>query len=51
MLPRYVDIVDRLPRTLTDRVRKDELRRRPIDDSVWDRERATVQPPAGRRPT
>ena len=39
MIPRYVEVVDDLPRNETSmRVRKDELRRRGVTASTWDRE-------------
>jgi crotonobetaine/carnitine-CoA ligase len=44
MVPRYVEVVDDLPRTEASlRVRKHELRQRGVSDSVYDRERS----PAG----
>ncbi len=39
MVPRYVDVVDELPRTPTEKVRKDALRERGITATTWDRER------------
>jgi crotonobetaine/carnitine-CoA ligase len=39
MVPRYVDVVDELPRTPTEKVRKDALRERGLTASTWDRER------------
>ncbi len=42
MLPRYVEVVDDLPRTEASmRVRKHELRSQGVTDSTWDREAAT----------
>ena len=39
MLPRYVEVVDDLPRTEASlRVRKHELRDRGVTDTTWDRE-------------
>ena len=39
MLPRYVEVVDDLPRTEASmRVRKHELRGRGVGDTTWDRE-------------
>jgi crotonobetaine/carnitine-CoA ligase len=39
MIPRYVEVVDDLPRNETSmRVRKDEIRRRGITAAAWDRE-------------
>jgi crotonobetaine/carnitine-CoA ligase len=35
--PRYVELVDELPRTPTAKVRKAELRRRAVTPSTWDR--------------
>ncbi|GGC63198.1 AMP-binding protein [Chelatococcus reniformis] len=39
-LPRYIEIVDALPKTPTEKVRKAELRRRGIGPATWDRELA-----------
>ncbi|MGB8860866.1 MAG: AMP-binding protein [Ilumatobacteraceae bacterium] len=40
MVPRYVDVVVELPRTPTEKVRKDALRDRGVTATTWDRERA-----------
>ena len=40
MIPRYVDIVDHLPRTPTEKVEKRTLVERGISSTTWDRERA-----------
>jgi len=40
MLPRYVELVDALPKTSTLRVRKVELRDTPLGSNTWDRERS-----------
>ena len=40
--PRYVEVVDELPRTPTAKVRKAELRRRAVTPSTWDREAAAA---------
>ena len=40
MVPRYVDIVDHLPRTPTEKVEKRTLVERGISSTTWDRERA-----------
>jgi crotonobetaine/carnitine-CoA ligase len=45
MIPRFVEFVDALPRTPTLKVQKAELRGRPLDASVWDRERAGLELP------
>jgi crotonobetaine/carnitine-CoA ligase len=37
-VPRYVDIVDDIPKTVIGRVRKDQLRARGVTPSAWDRE-------------
>jgi crotonobetaine/carnitine-CoA ligase len=37
--PRYVDLVDALPKTPTERVQKSVLRERGVRDGTWDRER------------
>ena len=39
MVPRYLDVVGELPRTPTEKVRKDALRERGITPTTWDRER------------
>ncbi|MEZ0364257.1 AMP-binding protein [Mycobacterium sp. pUA109] len=38
-VPRYVDIVDEIPKTVIGRVRKDLLRARGVGPDTWDRER------------
>jgi crotonobetaine/carnitine-CoA ligase len=38
MVPRYVEVVDELPKTQTLRVRKFELRDRPNTAATWDRQ-------------
>lgn len=38
-VPRYVDVVDELPRNIVGRVRKDLLRARGVGVGTWDRER------------
>ena len=45
MIPRYVEVVDALPKTPTMRVRKVELRASSPDTSIWDREAAGVELP------
>ncbi len=37
MIPRYVEFVDELPKTPTSKVRKVELKQRPLNASTWDR--------------
>jgi crotonobetaine/carnitine-CoA ligase len=37
MVPRYIDIVDTLPRTPTEKVEKAQLRERGITATTWDR--------------
>jgi crotonobetaine/carnitine-CoA ligase len=44
MVPRFVDFVDALPKTDTQKVRKFELRARPLENS-WDREAAGIHIP------
>ncbi len=39
MIPRYVDVVEEIPRTGTLRVQKAEMKRRGVADSTWDREK------------
>ena len=43
MVPRYVRIVDELPRTPTAKVRKIELREAGVTPDVWDREAAGIR--------
>jgi crotonobetaine/carnitine-CoA ligase len=38
MLPRYVEVLEVLPRTPTEKVRKDVLRQAGVNDRTWDRE-------------
>ncbi|MGW4337510.1 AMP-binding protein [Rhodococcus koreensis] len=45
MVPRYVEFVDDLPRTPTAKIRKVELRQRPITEATWDRVTAGVALP------
>jgi crotonobetaine/carnitine-CoA ligase len=46
MVPRYVELVDSLPKTeATQRVKKNLLRERPINDRTWDREAAGLEVP------
>lgn len=52
MVPRYVEIVDELPRTPTDKIAKHALRAagdRGITPTTWDRERTAAVPPGGDR--
>lgn len=37
MVPRYIEIVKQLPRTVTEKVRKKELRERGVTANTWDR--------------
>ncbi len=39
MIPRYVDVVEEIPRTGTLRVQKAEMKRRGVTDGTWDREK------------
>ena len=43
MIPRYVDIVDALPRTMTGKVQKYVLRERGVTSSTWDRVAAGIK--------
>lgn len=43
MIPRYVRVVDDLPRTPTARVRKDVLREQGVTPDTWDREQAGIK--------
>jgi acyl-coenzyme A synthetase/AMP-(fatty) acid ligase len=46
MLPRYVTVLDEMPKTMTQRIMKDRLRARPLGD-CWDGLRATGLEPLG----
>ncbi len=39
MVPRYVDVVDHIPRTTTLRVKKTEMKKRGVTERTWDREK------------
>lgn len=43
MVPRYIEVVDQLPRTPSEKVRKHELRAAGITAGTWDRVRAGVR--------
>ncbi len=43
MVPRYVEVVDELPKTPTSKVRKAVLREGGINDRTWDRQRPQAQ--------
>lgn len=43
MVPRYVDVVDALPKTQTGKIRKYSLRERGLTAQTWDREAAGVK--------
>jgi crotonobetaine/carnitine-CoA ligase len=46
MVPRYVELVDALPKTeATQRVQKVLLREEPLNDKTWDREKARISVP------
>jgi len=40
MIPRFVEFVETLPKTPTERVEKYKLRQSPINENTWDREKA-----------
>jgi crotonobetaine/carnitine-CoA ligase len=42
MVPRYVEIIDALPKTQTGKIQKFELRERGNSDATWDRVAAGV---------
>jgi crotonobetaine/carnitine-CoA ligase len=48
MVPRYVRVVDELPKTPSSKVMKAELRRQGVTADTWDRERAGIQVKADR---
>jgi crotonobetaine/carnitine-CoA ligase len=39
MVPRYVDVVDDIPRTTTLRIQKAQMKNQGITERTWDRER------------
>jgi crotonobetaine/carnitine-CoA ligase len=39
MVPRYVDIVDEIPRTETLRIIKTDLKKKGVTEKTWDREK------------
>jgi len=43
MVPRFVEIVDELPRTPSFKIKKEELRAAGVTPDTWDRERAGVR--------
>lgn len=43
MVPRYVEVQDGLPKTPTQKIQKNELRRAGVTGSTWDREAASVR--------
>ena len=43
MVPRYVDVVTQMEKTPTGKIRKNELRRRGVSASTWDRVKAGVR--------
>lgn len=45
MVPRYVEVLEALPRTPTEKVRKEVLREAGVTALTWDREHATPPPP------
>ena len=44
MVPRFLDFVDDLPRTPTEKIRKDALRERGITSTTWDAQKASTTP-------
>ncbi|WP_326640520.1 hypothetical protein OG884_36485 [Streptosporangium sp. NBC_01755] len=48
MVPRYVEFLDRLPKTPTQKVEKFHLRQAGITPATWDREAARADPPIRR---
>lgn len=43
MVPRYVRVMDELPRSATDKIQKPDLREQGRTDDTWDRERAGIK--------
>jgi crotonobetaine/carnitine-CoA ligase len=46
MIPRYLEVMADLPRTSTEKIRKDELRAAGITETTWDREAAGLTVPS-----
>jgi crotonobetaine/carnitine-CoA ligase len=42
-IPRYIEIMDSLPKTPTDKIRKAELREKGLTRNTWDREKAGIK--------
>lgn len=42
MVPRYIEVIDKLPRTPTNKVRKKELSARGVTSQAWDRQAAGI---------
>jgi crotonobetaine/carnitine-CoA ligase len=48
MLPRYITVTESLPKTPTEKVRKNELKAWPLDEATWERTAAAApRPPTG----
>ena len=43
MVPRYIDVIDTMPKTPTGKIKKFELREKGITDSTWDRVTAGIK--------
>jgi crotonobetaine/carnitine-CoA ligase len=43
MVPRYIDLIDALPKTPTGKIQKFLLKERAINNSTWDREAAGIK--------
>ncbi|HVY85893.1 MAG TPA: AMP-binding protein [Caulobacterales bacterium] len=44
-IPRYVEFVEALPKTPTEKIQKNELRKAPMTPTTWDREAAGIKVP------
>jgi len=42
MIPRYVEVVDALPKNPSQRIEKYKLRANALSESTWDREKAGI---------
>jgi crotonobetaine/carnitine-CoA ligase len=42
-VPRYVEFMDRLPKTPTERIQKYILKKAGVTDATWDREKAGIK--------
>ena len=43
MVPRYVDVLDELPKTESQKAKKYQLRQLSLSETTWDREQAGIR--------